>query len=129
MARDFAAILESHNRENCETEHRAGRECEACPVGRVPCPFDGRIRLLIQPPIDPGTDRRHHPIAQSRCGRNIRGLLGVVAEQTAERGHSLINRILRDRHIRPDLAQQIIDADDFAVVLGKAQEQADCPRL
>jgi hypothetical protein len=56
-------------------------------------------------------------------------LLGIIAEQTAERCHSLIDGVRAHRDIGPDLAKQVIDADDLAGVLGKAQQQSHRPRL
>src|SRR6266436_1262357 len=60
---------------------------------------DGLIRSLVRP----GTDRRHQLIPQSRHGRDVGGVLRVVAEQTAERSHRLVDRIRSDDDVRPDL--------------------------
>jgi hypothetical protein len=56
-------------------------------------------------------------------------LPGVVAEQTAERRHSLVDRVLSDGDIGPDLLEQVIDADHLAGVLGEAQQQSHRPHL
>src|SRR5580692_2784546 len=84
---------------------------------------------IIDGAIYPRTDRRHHAIPQPRHGRDVSGLFGVVAEQTAERGHRLIDRILTDGDVRPDLAEQIIDTDDLARTFGEALQQAHRSRF
>src|ERR1700680_542946 len=74
--------------------------------------------------IRPGTDRRYHAIAQSRDCRDVGGLLGVVAEQAAERSHGLVDRVRSDDDVGPDLVEQVIDTDDLAGVLGEAEQQS-----
>ena len=74
-------------------------------------------------------DRRHHPIPQSRHGRDVSGLPGVVAEQAPKRCHSLVDGVRRDDDIGPDLVEQVINADDLASVLGKAQQQPHRPHF
>jgi hypothetical protein len=84
---------------------------------------------LFAEAIGPGTDRCHHPIPQSRHGRDVGGLPGIVAEQTTKRCHSLVDGIRRDANLRPDLREQVIDADDLACVLSQAQQESHRPRL
>jgi TolB-like protein len=70
------------------------------------------------------TDRRHHSISQARHGGDVRRLLGIVAEQPAQRCYGLVDGILADGDVSPDLIQQLIDAEDFTCVLGEAKQQA-----
>jgi hypothetical protein len=51
-------------------------------------------------------------------------LFGIVAEQTAERCHSLVDGVRSDGYVRPYLVEQVIDADDLAGVLGEAQQES-----
>lgn len=74
--------------------------------------------------VHPWSDGRHHAIAQAGHRGDIGGLAGIVAEQTAERGHSLIDGVGRDVDAGPDLVEEGIDADDLAGVLGKTEKQA-----
>jgi hypothetical protein len=79
--------------------------------------------------IRPGTYRGHHSIPQSRHCLDVSGLLGVVAEQTAERCHSLVDGVWCDGYVRPYLVEQVIDAHDLAGVLGETQQQSHRPHL
>jgi hypothetical protein len=56
-------------------------------------------------------------------------LLGVVAEQTAKRCHGLIYGVLVDIDSRPDLTEQVIDADDLTSMFGEAQQKPHRPHL
>ena len=75
----------------------------------------------------PGRYRCYHPIAQPRDRCYISRLLRVVAEQTPERRHGLIDRVRRYRDPRPDLIEQIVDTHYFTGVLGQTQEKAHRP--
>ena len=68
-------------------------------------------------------DRGDQPIAEPRHGDDVRRLLRIVAEQAAQRRDCLVDGIRRDDHARPDLAEQRVDADDFARTLGETQQQ------
>ena len=65
VACDLAAKLDSNKNDEREADHRAGGQLEAGVAGHCQCDEmirDGMIRSLIDPLIDPGSDRRHHPI-------------------------------------------------------------------
>ncbi len=53
----------------------------------------------------------------------------MVAQQTAERCYSLVDGVLIDEDPRPDLVEQVVAADDFAGVLGEAQQQPHRPHF
>jgi hypothetical protein len=79
--------------------------------------------------IRPGANRRHHSVPKSRHCLDVSGLLGVVAQEPAERCHSLVNGVWSDGYVRPYPVEQVIDADDLAGVLGEAQQQPHRPHL
>jgi hypothetical protein len=70
-----------------------------------------------------------HLIAEAGDGGDVRGLAGIVAELTPERGDGLVNRVGRDGHVGPDAGEQVVDGDDLAGALGEAEEQAQCAGL
>src|ERR1700729_2660243 len=133
--------LERNKNQEREAKRRAGgpheagygartwRRCMAGRRRRFLAVRSRRIARLFDGLIDPGTDRRHHPIPQSWYRLDVSRLLGVVAEQTAERCHSLVDGVGRDVDLRPDLVEQGIDADGLPGVLGQAQQQSHSPRL
>ncbi len=72
------------------------------------------------------TDFRDHAVAEARDGLDVVGLLGVVAELAAQRGHGLIDGVGADDYAGPNLVDQFVDADNFAGTVGEAKEKAHC---
>lgn len=79
--------------------------------------------------IKPRADGGDHPIAEARDGGDVCGLFGVIAEQAAKGRNGLVDGVLRDGYFTPDLAEQVIDADDLAGALGEAHEKLHGPRV
>jgi hypothetical protein len=115
-------------------EHNAKRSA-ARPQPESPeaLPSSRRIASRRSGPLGgrthPRTDCRDHAIPQARHGCDISGLLGVIAENAPQRGHSLIHGIGTDSDSGPDLRQQFVDADHFARMLGQAQQQPHRARV
>ena len=79
--------------------------------------------------ILPRTSRRDHAITEPRHVGDVTRLPGVVTEYPAERRHRLIDRVRADDHPRPDVLEQILDADDLAGMVGEVDQQSHRPRF
>ena len=71
----------------------------------------------------PRADLGDHSITQARDGGDVGRVLGVVAQEAAQRGDGLVYGVGGDDDVGPDLGEEVVDADDFAGVLGEAEQE------
>ena len=70
--------------------------------------------------VNPRGHRRNQAIAAARDIRYVRRLVRVIAEDTPEGRHSVIDRVRRDHDARPDPIKQFFYTEDLPRLFGEA---------
>src|SRR5215472_9084252 len=74
-------------------------------------------------------DCRDESVTPPRHVRDVGGMLWIVRKRAAQDPNGLVNGILGNNEVLPDRVKQLIDADDFAGLLGQADQETHRARL
>src|SRR6516162_4889179 len=68
-------------------------------------------------------------VTPPRHVRDVGGILWIVREHPTQDPNGLVNGILGNNDVLPDCVKQLIDTDNFAGLLGQADQEAHRARL